>query len=62
MVNREKEAHDRAEAMFKKNEDRRVKVAAQHEAEADAVRANTARLRALRLASEAAKSEQREKS
>lgn len=57
MVNREKEAHDRAEAVFKKTEDRRVKIAAQYEAEADAIREKTARLRALRLASEAAKAE-----
>jgi hypothetical protein len=62
LVNREKEAHDRANALFKKNEDHRVKVAAQHEAEAEAVRANTARLRALRLAAEAAKAGQRETS
>jgi len=53
LVNREKEAHDRAEAIFKKTEDRRLKIAAQYEAEANAVRANTARLKALRLASEA---------
>ena len=55
MVNREKEAHDRAETLFKKNEERRVKVVTEYEAEADAVREKTARLRALRLASEAAK-------
>ena len=57
LVNREKEAHDRAEAIFKKTEDRRLKIAAQYEAEANAVRANTARLRALRLASEAVKAD-----
>ena len=38
LVNREKEAHDRAETLFKKNEERRVKVATEYEAEADAAR------------------------
>jgi hypothetical protein len=47
----EKEARDRAEAIFKKAEDRRKKAAAEHDAEAEAVRAKTARLRSLRLAS-----------
>jgi hypothetical protein len=60
LVNREKEAHDRAKALFKRNENRRVQVAAEHEAEADAVREKTVRLRALRL--EAAKAEPQEKS
>jgi hypothetical protein len=53
LVDREKEARDRAEAMFKKIEDRRTKAAAEQEAEAEAVRAKTARLRSLRLAAEA---------
>jgi hypothetical protein len=52
LVDREKEAHDRAEAMFKKSEDRRTKAAVEQEAEAEAVRAKTARLRSLRLAAE----------
>jgi hypothetical protein len=51
LVDREKEARDRAEAIFKKSEDRRAMAAAEHEAEA--VRARTARLRSLRLAAEA---------
>jgi hypothetical protein len=55
LVDREKEARDRAEAMFKKSEDRRRKAAVEQEAEAEAVRTKTARLRALRLAAEAAK-------
>jgi hypothetical protein len=46
----EKEARDRAEAIFKKAEDRRKKAAAEHDTEAEAVRAKTARLRSLRIA------------
>jgi hypothetical protein len=46
----EKEARDRAQAIFKKAEDRRNKAAAEHDAEAEADRAKTVRLRSLRLA------------
>jgi hypothetical protein len=53
LVDREREARDRAEAIFKKTEDRRTKLAAEHEAEVDAVRAKTERLRTIRLAAEA---------
>ena len=53
MVNREKEARDRAEAMFKKTENRRRELAAEHETEANALRLKTERLRTLRLAAEA---------
>jgi hypothetical protein len=52
LVDREK-ARDRAEAMFKNSEDRRTKVAAQYDAEAEAIRAKIARLRSLRLAAQA---------
>jgi hypothetical protein len=54
LVNREKEVLNRTEAMFKKKDDRRVKVATEHEAEGNAVREKTARLKSLRLAKEAA--------
>ena len=52
LVDREKEARNRAEAMFKKSEDRRTKTAVEQEAQAEAIRAKTARLRSLRLAAD----------
>jgi hypothetical protein len=51
LVDRE-EARDRAEAIFKKSGDHRTKVTAQYDAEAEAIRAKTARLRSLRLAAQ----------
>jgi hypothetical protein len=49
-----KQAFSRAEASFKRQEQKRAKVAADHEAEGDAVREKTARLKSLRLAKQAA--------
>jgi hypothetical protein len=51
---RDKEVRERAEAAFKRIEDRRTKASAEQEAEAEAVRERTARLRSLRLAAEQA--------
>jgi hypothetical protein len=50
------EAHRRAEALFKKEQREREgqQVMAEYQAKVDAVRENTARLRALRLARDAA--------
>jgi CRISPR/Cas system CMR subunit Cmr4 (Cas7 group RAMP superfamily) len=44
-----KEAQDRAQAIAEREEQRRARIAADHEAEGDAVRENTARLKSLRL-------------
>jgi hypothetical protein len=57
LVDSEKEARDRAEAMFKKQEGRRAIDAAEREAEDAAVREKTARLKALRLALKAAEAD-----
>jgi hypothetical protein len=54
MGDHSKEAHDRAEAAFKKQEQQRARISAEYEAEADLVRERTARLKSLRLAREAA--------
>jgi hypothetical protein len=48
------EAHRRAEALFKKEQQLRVGTIAEYEAEQRAMREKTARLRALRLARDAA--------
>ena len=59
MANNPKAAHDRTDASFKKEQRARegVKAMAEYEAARAAVRAKTARLRALRLAKEAAELE-----
>jgi hypothetical protein len=44
-----KEAHDRAQAIAESEGQRRARIAAAHEAEGDAGRANTARLESVRL-------------
>jgi hypothetical protein len=49
-----KEAQDRAQAIAMREEQRRARIAADQEAEGDAVRENTARLKSLRLMKEAA--------
>jgi hypothetical protein len=53
------QVHRRAEALFKKEEQMREgqKAMAEYEAKLDAMRKNTARLRALRLARDAANKE-----
>ena len=63
MANNPKAAHDRAEASFKKEQKARegMKAMAEYEAARAAVRAKTARLRALRLAKEAAELEAEKK-
>jgi hypothetical protein len=50
LADREKEARERAEAIFKKQEQRREKAKEEADAEADAISEKTARLRSLRLA------------
>ena len=54
MGDHSKEAHDRAQAIAEREEQRRARIAADHEAEGDAFRENTARLKSLRLTKEAA--------
>ena len=49
-----KEAHERAQAFANRQEQRHARIAADHEAEGDAIRENTARLKSLRLTKEAA--------
>jgi hypothetical protein len=49
----EKVTRERAEAIFRKQEQQRAKAAAESEAEAQAIREKTARLKALRQAKEA---------
>jgi hypothetical protein len=49
-----KEARDRAQAIAKREQQRRARIAADNDAEGDAVRENTARLKSLRLTKEAA--------
>ena len=57
MANNSKEARDRAEATFKKQEQRAregAKAMAEYEAEGRAMREKTARLKSLRMAKQAA--------
>jgi hypothetical protein len=57
LANKSKEAHDRAEAGFKKNAQKAhegQKAMAEYEAAGRAIREKTSRLRSLRLAKEAA--------
>jgi hypothetical protein len=50
--NRKTEAENRAKAVFKRQESRRGKVAAENDAEGSALLEKTARLKSLRLAKE----------
>jgi hypothetical protein len=53
LASKEKEAQERAEAISKKQSQRREQAAEESEAQAAAVRENTARLKSLRLAKKA---------
>jgi hypothetical protein len=52
MSGQSKDAHDRAEAIFKKKEQQHARIVAENEAESDAIREKTARLKSLRLVAE----------